>query len=34
MALLPKCKLYHFAAFIVDVRLLVVWGDEPEELLA
>lgn len=34
MADLPRAQLHHFAAFIEDVRLLVVWDDEPEKLLA
>ncbi|KAK3327453.1 glycosyl transferase family group 2-domain-containing protein [Cercophora scortea] len=31
---LPRGQLHHFAAFIEDVRMLVVWDDEPEKLLA
>ena len=31
---LPRGQLHHFAAFVEDVRLLVVWDDEPEKLLA
>jgi hypothetical protein len=31
---LPRCRLHHFAAFIEDNRMLVVWGDEPKKLLA
>ena len=34
MADLPRGQLHHFAAFVVDVRMLVVWDDEPEKLLA
>ncbi|KAL2138007.1 hypothetical protein VTI28DRAFT_7667 [Corynascus sepedonium] len=34
MADLPRGQLHHFAAFIEDARLLVVWDDEPEKLLA
>ncbi|KAG7289642.1 hypothetical protein NEMBOFW57_006017 [Staphylotrichum longicolle] len=34
MADLPRGQLHHFAAFVEDVRLLVVWDDEPEKLLA
>ncbi|KAK2068327.1 hypothetical protein P8C59_002969 [Phyllachora maydis] len=34
IAHLPRSKLHHFAAFIQDVRMLVVWDDEPEKLLA
>jgi len=30
---LLRCQLHHFAAFIQDVRILVVWDDEPEKLL-
>ncbi|KAK4670264.1 uncharacterized protein QC763_210170 [Podospora pseudopauciseta] len=30
---LPRGQLHHFAAFIEDVRMLVVWDDEPEKLL-
>ncbi|GAB1315061.1 Glycosyl transferase family group 2-domain-containing protein [Madurella fahalii] len=33
MADLPRGQLHHFAAFIADARLLVVWDDEPEKLL-
>ncbi|KAK4453763.1 glycosyl transferase family group 2-domain-containing protein [Podospora aff. communis PSN243] len=31
---LPRCQRHHFAAFIEDARLLVVWDDDPEKLLA
>ncbi|KAK4193139.1 glucans biosynthesis glucosyltransferase H [Podospora australis] len=31
---LPRGQLHHFAAFIEDARILVVWDDEPEKLLA
>jgi hypothetical protein len=31
---LPRGQLHHFAAFIEDIRMLVVWDDEPEKLLA
>ncbi|KAK3944077.1 glucans biosynthesis glucosyltransferase H [Diplogelasinospora grovesii] len=34
MADLPRGQLHHFAAFIEDARILVVWDDEPEKLLA
>lgn len=34
MADMPRGQLHHFAAFIEDVRMLVVWDDEPEKLLA
>lgn len=30
---LPKGQLHHFAAFIDDLQILVVWDDEPEKLL-
>jgi hypothetical protein len=33
MADLPTCQLHHFAAFIEDIRVLIVWDDEPEQLL-
>jgi hypothetical protein len=33
MSDLPRCQLHHFAAFIEDIRMLVVWDDEPEQLL-
>ncbi|KAK0635786.1 glycosyl transferase family group 2-domain-containing protein [Bombardia bombarda] len=33
MADLPRGQLHHFAAFIEDVRMLVVWDDEPEKLM-
>lgn len=33
MAELPRGQLHHFAAFIEDARMLVVWDDEPEKLL-
>jgi hypothetical protein len=33
MADLPRGQLHHFAAFVEDVRMLVVWDDEPEKLL-
>ncbi|KAK0727135.1 glycosyl transferase family group 2-domain-containing protein [Lasiosphaeria miniovina] len=34
MADLPRGQLHHFAAFVENARLLVVWDDEPEKLLA
>ncbi|KAK4127322.1 hypothetical protein N657DRAFT_566279 [Parathielavia appendiculata] len=34
MADLPRGQLHHFAAFVEDVRMLIVWDDEPEKLLA
>jgi hypothetical protein len=33
MADLPRCKLHHFAAFVEDIGMLVVWDDEAEKLL-
>jgi hypothetical protein len=33
MSDLPRCQLHHFAAFIVDAHILVVWDDEPEKLI-
>ena len=30
---LPTCQKHHFAAFIADTHLLVVWDDEPKHLL-
>jgi len=33
MADLPRGQLHHFSAFIEDVKMLVVWDDEPEKLL-
>ncbi|KAH8893370.1 hypothetical protein GQ53DRAFT_645221 [Thozetella sp. PMI_491] len=33
MADLPKGGLHHFAAFIMDARVLVVWDDDPDKLL-
>ncbi|KAK3995126.1 glucans biosynthesis glucosyltransferase H [Cladorrhinum sp. PSN332] len=33
MADLPRGQLHHFAAFIEDARMLIVWDDEPEKLL-
>ncbi|KAH9906612.1 glycosyl transferase family group 2-domain-containing protein [Xylariomycetidae sp. FL2044] len=34
MSELPKCQKHHFAAFIQSLQILVVWGDEPKEVLA
>ena len=31
---LPSCQKHHFAAFIHDTSLLVVWDDDPRHLLA
>ena len=31
---LPTCQKHHFAAFIQDASILVVWDDEPKHLLA
>lgn len=30
---LPSCQKHHFAAFIADAAILVVWDDEPKHLL-
>ena len=30
---LPSCQKHHFAAFIQDSAILVVWDDEPKHLL-
>jgi hypothetical protein len=30
---LPRCQKHHFAAFIADQQILVVWDDEPKTLL-
>ncbi len=30
---LPRCQKHHFAAFINDAAILVVWDDEPKNLL-
>ncbi|KAI1462789.1 glycosyl transferase family group 2-domain-containing protein [Annulohypoxylon moriforme] len=31
---LPGCQKHHFAAFIQDLQILVVWDDEPKKVLA
>ncbi|KAI1817383.1 glycosyl transferase family group 2-domain-containing protein [Poronia punctata] len=31
---LPRCQKHHFAAFIQDLQILVVWDDEPRKVLA
>lgn len=31
---LPRCQKHHFAAFIQDTQILVVWDDEPKKVLA
>ncbi|KAI0144157.1 glycosyl transferase family group 2-domain-containing protein [Hypoxylon sp. NC0597] len=31
---LPRCQKHHFAAFIQDLQILVVWDDDPKKLLA
>ncbi|KAI1207193.1 glycosyl transferase family group 2-domain-containing protein [Annulohypoxylon truncatum] len=31
---LPGCQKHHFAAFIQDIQILVVWDDEPKKVLA
>lgn len=33
MTYLPECQKHHFAAFIQDHTLLVVWDDDPNHLL-
>lgn len=33
MSDLPQCQIHHFAAFIEDLTILVVWDDDPELLL-
>jgi len=33
MSYLPRCQKHQFAAFIADRGLLVVWDDEPKQLL-
>ena len=33
MAAIPTCQKHHFAAFIQDCSLLVVWDDDPKHLL-
>lgn len=30
---LPRCQIHHFAAFLEDLMILVVWDDDPEHLL-
>ncbi|KAI1609612.1 glycosyl transferase family group 2-domain-containing protein [Exophiala viscosa] len=30
---LPECQKHHFAAFIQDYKILVVWDDDPNHLL-
>lgn len=30
---LPKCQKHHFAAFIQDRQVLIVWDDEPKKVL-
>lgn len=30
---LPQCKLHHFAAFVEDLKALIVWDDEVDHLL-
>ncbi|KAI0601675.1 glycosyl transferase family group 2-domain-containing protein [Biscogniauxia sp. FL1348] len=31
---LPRCQKHHFGAFIQDLQILVVWDDEPKQVLA
>ena len=33
ISFLPVCKKHHFAAFVQDAGMLVVWDDEPKHLL-
>ena len=33
MSYLPRCQKHHFGAFIHDEQLLVVWDDEPKNLI-
>ncbi|GAB7358644.1 hypothetical protein MBLNU230_g3874t1 [Neophaeotheca triangularis] len=33
MSYLPRCQKHHFAAFVADRGILVVWDDEPRHLL-
>lgn len=33
MSDLPHCQIHHFAAFLEDLRILVVWDDDPEHLI-
>lgn len=33
MSDLPRCQIHHFAAFLEDLMILVVWDDDPEHLL-
>jgi len=30
---LPKCQLHQFAAFVEDIQILIIWDDEPMNLL-
>ncbi|KAI1751675.1 glycosyl transferase family group 2-domain-containing protein [Xylaria castorea] len=34
MSELPRCQKHHFAAFIQDLQIMVVWDDEPKKVLA
>jgi hypothetical protein len=34
VAHLPRCQRHHFGAFIQDQLLLVVWDDEPKNIIA
>lgn len=31
---LPRCQKHHFAAFIQDLQILIVWDDEPKKVLS
>jgi hypothetical protein len=33
MALLPRCQKHQFAAFIADRGILVVWDDQPDQII-
>lgn len=30
---LPRCQKHHFAAFIIDAGVLVVWDDDPNNII-
>jgi hypothetical protein len=34
VSFLPRCQKHHFAAFIQDTSLLIVWDDQPKNLFA
>lgn len=33
LSFLPRCQKHHFGAFIQDQQILVVWDDQPRQLL-